>query len=123
MADVAATRPRVLGIWVPAALVPALGFLLFTSTGRDDAYITYWAAKSLAQTGEITNYDGERVEQSSSLLQTVLLAALYRITSLSLPTLGIVLGVVAGAATVVLLVGAVIETFGAALTIPYFVCR
>jgi hypothetical protein len=41
------------------------------------------------------------VEQSSSLLQTVLLAALNRITTLSFPTLGIVLGVVAGAATVI----------------------
>jgi hypothetical protein len=99
--DRAARAGATLGSLLPAALVPGLGFLFFTSTGRDDAYITYWAAKSLAQTGEITNYNGERVEQSSSLLQTLLLAALNRITTLSMPTLGIVLGVVAGALTVV----------------------
>lgn len=86
----------------PAVALPVTGYLLFTSTGRDDAYITYWAARSLARTGRITNYNGARLEQSSSLLQTLLLAAGNRMTTLSVPTLGIWLGIAAAVLTVLL---------------------
>ena len=78
----------------------ALGFVLYVSTGHDDAYITYWASHALATTGEILNYNGDRVEQSSSLLHTLLLAGLARATGASLVSLGYWLGVLGGALTV-----------------------
>lgn len=102
MARVRSTRSAVVLSATPAVALPLLGFLLFTSTGRDDAYITYWAARSLARTGEITNYNGDRLEQSSSLLHTVLLAGLNKVTTASIPDIGIWVGIVAATATAVL---------------------
>lgn len=64
------------------------GLLLFGSAGRDDSYITYWAARSLAEHGSIVNYNGDPVEQSSSLLHVWVLAVAYRITGVGLATLG-----------------------------------
>jgi hypothetical protein len=80
----------------PAALI-VLGFLFFSSTGRDDAHITFWPAHMLATRGEIVNYNGDRVEQSSSLLLVVLLAALAKVTRLPLPTLGSLVSILSGA--------------------------
>jgi hypothetical protein len=74
----------------------ALGGVLLVATGQDDAYITYWAAHTLATTGEIVNYAGDHVEQSSSLLQTAILALLARTTRAPLPALGYWLAVGAG---------------------------
>ena len=85
-----------LSLLPPAALI-LLGFLFFSSTGRDDAHITFWPAHTLASRGEIVNYNGDRVEQSSSLLLVVLLAALAKTTGLALPTLGSLVSVIAGA--------------------------
>lgn len=98
MTAIPGARRSAVATVIPAAAVPLLGFLFFTSTGRDDAYISYWAARTLAKTGNITNYNGARLEQSSSLLQTALLAGLNRITTLSIPDLGIWVGIAAGAA-------------------------
>lgn len=78
------------------------GALLFGSTGYDDAYITYWAARALAETGQIVNYDGQAVEQSSSVLHVVVLAATYLVTSLPLPVLGLAVGLLGGVATTLL---------------------
>lgn len=86
----------------PYLLMLMLGGALFPSSGRDDSHITYWAAWSLVEQGEILNYNGRRLEQSSSLLHTVLLAAAHRITGVAIPTLGLTLGVVFGLATVFL---------------------
>ena len=59
---------------LPTALLLAITILLFPSAGRDDTYITLWPAHTLAEHGEILNYNGERVEQSSTLLMVLLLA-------------------------------------------------
>ena len=83
-----------------ALLVPALGFLLFSSTGADDAYISHWAALSLARTGSILNYNGALVEQSSSLTQVVLVALMARLTGADVPSLTAALSVVCGLLTV-----------------------
>lgn len=64
------------------------GFLLFSSTGRDDAYTTYWPSFTLSEYGEILNYNGDRVEQSSSLLQVLLLSALHAMTGQDMASLG-----------------------------------
>jgi hypothetical protein len=64
------------------------GALLYTASGHDDSHITYWAARTLAAAGEILNYNGERIEQSSTLLLVLLLGAVHGITGIALPTLG-----------------------------------
>ena len=65
-----------------------LAFLFYTSGGQDDTYITYWPARTLAEHGQILNYNGVRLEQSSSLSFVVALAILYRLTPFSMPTVG-----------------------------------
>ncbi len=57
-------------------LFAALALFVFGAGGNDDAYITFWSAHTLATEGAILNYNGEQLEQSSSLAFTVLLAAL-----------------------------------------------
>jgi hypothetical protein len=84
----------------PAALI-LLGFVFFSSTGRDDAHITFWPAHTLATRGEIVNYNGERVEQSSSLLLVGLLALLAKGTGLAVPTLGSLVSILSGAAAAI----------------------
>jgi len=79
------------GVILVCCLVLALvhGLLLYgASSGRDDVYITYWAAYALSHFGSIVNYNGEPLEQSSSLLHVLLLALLKRLVDLPLPTLG-----------------------------------
>jgi hypothetical protein len=73
---------------------------LFPSIGSDDSYLTYWAAHTLSSSGEIVNYNGARIEQSSSFLHVVILALLALISPLSLPVIGSLLGLVCGALTV-----------------------
>src|SRR5436189_4068782 len=94
-------RQMILGCLAPAGLLVLLGGLLFSSSGRDDCYITYWSAHALASTGEIVNYSGERVEQSSSLAHVLCLAALARLIPLPLPTIGPIASILFGAGTVV----------------------
>ncbi len=79
-----------------ALLLTVLGTGLFGSTSNDDAYITLWQAKSLASHGEILNYNNERAEQSSSLLHTLLLAGLVRVTGWDLTWLAFGVSVLAG---------------------------
>jgi hypothetical protein len=86
---------------ITALAVLGLGFLLYVSTGYDDSYISFWPAHTLATSGELLNYNGDRVEQSSSLLHTVLLALLTGTTRISLPILGYWFGVAMGALTLV----------------------
>jgi hypothetical protein len=78
-----------------------LGYLLFGSAGHDDSHITYWAAWSLSEHGELFNYNGERVEQSSSLgLVLVLAVAAALLPFASIPTLGWIVGLAFGAASI-----------------------
>jgi hypothetical protein len=67
---------------------------LFSSAGYDGSYISYWAAYTLAEFGELLNHSGERVEISVSLLHVLLLALVHKLTSLSFSLLGGVLGIV-----------------------------
>jgi len=76
--------------WVTtaASLLIVIGFCLYGSAGRDDAHITYWPAYTLAHVGEIINYNGNVVEQSSSLLQVVFISVLYTLSGNNIVTLG-----------------------------------
>lgn len=56
--------------------------LLCGSTGHDDSHITFWQAQTLLDSGELLNYNGERIEQGSSLLMTTLTALTALITRL-----------------------------------------
>ena len=86
---------------MPGVILVAAGLVLFGSTGHDDSHITYWPAHTLAHFGEMVNYSGDRVEQSSSLLQVLLLAILEKSTGLGVVTLGKVTSILFGAATLV----------------------
>jgi hypothetical protein len=70
-----------------AVLLACLSIGAFVATSLDDAFISFWPAYSLASWGKLVNYNGERLEQSSSLLHVVVLAAAYRVTSIPLPIL------------------------------------
>ena len=76
---------------VVSVLVAVIGFWFFYATGDDDSHITYWPAHTLATTGEIVNYSGERLEQSSTLLYTVILAGVHALTGLPIVWVGKIL--------------------------------
>lgn len=59
-----------------SSLVVALGYVVTGPTGPDDIFITYWPVETLASKGEILNYNLDRVEQSSSLLQVISMSSL-----------------------------------------------
>ncbi len=79
-----------------------LSFLLYGQGGQDDTYITYWPARVLAEHGQILNYNGVRLEQSSSLSLVVLLALLYKLLPFSMPTVGFLTSTGLGAVTLLL---------------------
>lgn len=95
-----AARRRYLRLYIPPLLLIVLGFVLFSSSGRDDSYITYWPARSLALHGEILNYNGAKIEQSSSLFDVILLALLHLITRVDIELIAPLLAIFAGAASV-----------------------
>lgn len=98
----AVNRPRVIVAAAAIFLFLLLGFGLFSSTGHDDSHITYWVAFALQKFGRLCNYNGERVEQSSSLAHVVLLAILGMVTPISLPTLGPITSILGGVASILL---------------------
>ncbi len=84
----------------PYVLFIGIGFFLFPSAGYDDVHITYWAAHSLSQFGEILNYNGDRIEQSSSLLHVLILASINHLSKLNIVDIGSFLSVFFGLLTV-----------------------
>ena len=84
---------------LPASALLITGLLLFPSGGQDDTHITCWPAYTLSHYGQMLNYNGERVEQSSSLFQVALLAALHAMTGANLLTLAKVTSIGAGIAS------------------------
>ena len=52
---------------------------LFPGGGTDDAYYSLFQAWTLSEHGQVCNYNGELVEQSSSLLHVLLLGGLHSI--------------------------------------------
>jgi hypothetical protein len=84
---------------MPGVVLTLLGILLFSSTGRDDSHITYWPAYSLSHFGEILNYNGQRIEQSSSLLQVLILALAAKLSGMRVTSLGTPFSVLFGASS------------------------
>ncbi|TCK27557.1 hypothetical protein [Pseudonocardia endophytica] len=88
--------------WAGPGLLVGAGLLLFGPAGLDDSYITFGVVDRLLATGAIENYNGDPVEQSSSLLHVLVLAVVTLATSLPVPIVGLLVGVLFGAATTVL---------------------
>ena len=88
-------------VLLPIAGLVGLSVSLFPSAGRDDAYITYWAAHTLREFGEIANLNGAHIEQSTSLLHVLVLGGLSFLTRLAVPAIGPPTSVLFGVLTVV----------------------
>lgn len=73
----------------------ALGFFIYGSTGHDDSHINFWNVHTLLTQGELVNYNGERIEQTTSLLQDFMTAALVFITNSSIVTTGYLVDIAA----------------------------
>lgn len=86
---------------IPIAGLVGLSVSLFPSAGRDDAYITYWAAHTLREFGEIANINGAHIEQSTSLLHVLVLGVMSFVTRLAVPAIGPPMSVVFGVVTVI----------------------
>jgi hypothetical protein len=94
-------RTRVaLGLALGLALGAAVAATQFPAAGNDDSHITYWSAHALSKYGAVLNYNGEHVEQSSSLLLVLLLATLNKLFSLPIPATAWVVSIVAAAGAV-----------------------
>ncbi len=85
---------------LPLFLFLIIGVVLFPSAGRDDVHITYWSAHALSNFGEILNYNGARIEQSSSLLHTLILASLNYITHINIVNIGTFVSIFFGLLTI-----------------------
>jgi hypothetical protein len=79
----------------------ALVLTQFPAAGNDDSHITYWAAHALGKFGAVINYNGEHIEQSSSLGFVALLALVERLTGVAPPTAAWVLSILSAAICVV----------------------
>ena len=88
-------------VLLPIAGLVGLSVALFPSAGRDDAYITYWAAHTLREFGEIANINGAHIEQSTSLMHVLVLGMMSFVTRLSVPAIGPPMSVVFGVLTVI----------------------
>jgi hypothetical protein len=95
--------------WVAACMGVVMlllsGFVLLGPGGRDDVYKTLWVAEAFAQTGKVINYNGDAIEQSSSLLHVIILGGLRSIIGGSLADLNLALTVLCGGLGVFLTVG------------------
>jgi hypothetical protein len=86
---------RQLALSTFCALWLAIGFFIYGSTGHDDSHINFWNVHTLLTQGELVNYNGERVEQTTSLLQDFITAALVIITRANIVTLGYLVDIAA----------------------------
>ncbi|HSC75040.1 MAG TPA: hypothetical protein VLB90_02245 [Pseudomonadales bacterium] len=89
---------------VSCLLILIAGFFVYGATGHDDAHINFWTAWTLLEHGEILNYNGERVEQTTSLLQDIFTVIYHCIFRLDLVTAGFLVDISASAACCYLLV-------------------
>ena len=79
----------------------AAGFFIIGPVAPDDAYITYWASYSLLEYGSILNYNLNYVEQSSSLLQVLLIYAASLTSGLDVVYLGQISSIIFGVVCII----------------------
>lgn len=104
-----------LGLLVAVLSVGSIA--LFGSGGGDDSHITWWVVDQLLKTGRILNLNGAPIEQSSSLGLVLIVAALRVFIHVPTPALGVVVSVIATAATC-LMAGKVARRFAPELALP-----
>lgn len=75
----------------------------YAGAGRDDTFITLWTGISLAEGRGLVNYNFEPVEMSSSLLHTLVIGVIHILAPNFIYTINKVLGLLAGAAILILL--------------------
>ena len=66
----------------------AVCILLLGYTGRDDSHITYFVSQYWADTGQYANYNGDRIEQSTSVLYALILGVLSWLSGVDAATIG-----------------------------------
>lgn len=98
MGNVGAAALRLL-LWI--ALVAA-GFQIYGASGHDDPHINFWFSHTLLEQGQFVNHNGERVQQTTSVLLVGLTALLYLILPLQLVTAGYLVDVLSALACCVL---------------------
>lgn len=64
---------EVIGAWVIAVVAAVISFLIYGATANDDVYITLSAARAFATNGLFSNLNGDPIEQSTTLLQVLML--------------------------------------------------
>ena len=74
----------------------AMGLFWFPFGGRDDKYFTFYPAHTLASKGEILNYSGDSVEQSSTLLMVLTVGLLEWLTGFETLPLAWAFGIAGG---------------------------
>jgi len=60
-------RRRLALLGIASILMPLVWLTVFGSTGRDDSFITFGIARQFAETGQLTNLNGDFVEGSTTL--------------------------------------------------------
>lgn len=91
-----------MAIVVGISITILAGFLLFGPSGRDDVYMTLWPAQQFSERAEIVNYNGDAIEQSSSLLHVVVLGSVYRLVGGNIVGLNFSLMLIFGLLSIVL---------------------
>lgn len=79
-------------LWLVAL---AIGFMVYGASGHDDPHINFRFAYTLLERGELLNYNGEHVGQSTNLLLVFIMAFFHRILPFDLITCGYLVDVVA----------------------------
>lgn len=77
--------------------------MYYVGAGRDDTFITLWTGISLAEGRGLVNYNFESVEMSSSLLHTLVIGAIHILAPNFIYTLNKALGLLMGAALLIVL--------------------
>jgi len=77
-----------------------VAFVVVGVGGVDDSYITGWVALNISRSGSLSNFNGDSIEQSTSLLHVLILGALRFLTRLPVPVLSYFLGIAGLIATV-----------------------
>jgi hypothetical protein len=83
-------------------------FVVVGVGGVDDSYITGWVALNISRSGSLSNFNGDSIEQSTSLLHVLILGALRFVTRLPVPVLSYFVGI-AGLIATVTMAGVVAE--------------
>ncbi|HQQ64113.1 MAG TPA: hypothetical protein PLF22_11145 [Pseudomonadales bacterium] len=119
------TVPQRNSLWpasIYSALLLAAGFLAYGATGHDDAHINFWSAYTLLEHGQFLNYNGERIEQTTNLLQDILTAILHLVSRMDLVTCGFLVDIMSAFACIMLGIALVRRTSSMTYWISTMLC-